>query len=110
MNLVCISFRGNFPLRHADQEFDRIMQGVEFNATVHTDAGSEVELSNPMRAWSKYGELEKKDELAACLHLNCKKEKLSIGTIITAIDIAANKPINVQGIYWNSTNRWDYFS
>ena len=104
---VCVSLRGNFPLapvEKMDKEYERLTNGTQIYAKVYTESGSIIEVNGHMQAWKKYGVIEKNDELSACLNLNCKKEKLSNGAIVNSIEISADKPIEVKGLYWTSSN------
>ena len=107
---ICFVLRGNFPLAASDvmeQEYDKYLKGKNITALIHTENDSKIEVDKPYQSWSKYGVIEKNDELAACINFKCASEKLTIGTKIKSIDISASSSVNVKGIYWTSTNRWD---
>ena len=107
---ICFVLRGNFPLAASDvmeQEYDKYLKGKNITALIQTEKNSKIEVDKPYQSWSKYGVIEKNDELAACINFKCASEKLTVGTKIKSIDISASSPIKVKGIYWTSTNRWD---
>ena len=108
--LVCVSLRGGFPRKSQDEsmaEYARLLDGAELSVSITTAVGDSHEMSRSAYSWSKYGVIMKSDEIASCAHLRCDVPGLETGTVVNQIAVSANKPVLIQGLYWESTNRWD---
>lgn len=107
---ICMSLRGNFTQQKREameKEYLQLTGGTHFYAVIETADGRKVEFKNPGKSWSRNGVIEKENELSSCLNINCSKENLESGTLITAVSISASQPTDVRGIYWQSSNAWD---
>jgi hypothetical protein len=110
MSGVCLSLRGDVTLSSADTmtaEFKSLMGGATVEATATTTDGKAVACYTPTETWWAEGRIEKKNELAACMRSIEGGEKLPIGMSITRMEISSDKPLEVRGVYWESTNAWD---
>jgi len=107
---VCLSLRGDLPLGSPEvmtAEFKNLMRGASVTVVATTTEGKTVTLSKPSQAWSKSGKIEKRDELAACVRAPEAVEALPVGTKISRIEVSATTPVDVRGLYWESSNAWD---
>ena len=107
---VCVVLAGNIPLQNVDvmdAEYERLLGGVEFTATVETTSGESYELCQVNQTWSRSGRVVERDELSACARLHCSSPVIETGTAINSISINANGSLVVEGIFWESTNAWD---
>jgi len=108
--LVCVSLRGEFPRTSTDEsmaEYARLLDGAELTISITTEIGDSYKMSRSSYSWSKYGVVMKNDEIASCAHLRCDVPGLETGTVVNQITVSASKPVSIQGLYWESTNRWD---
>ena len=107
---ICFSLRDNFPLVKSDDmetEVYKFMKGISINSTAITTEDEKIRFTRPMRAWSKYGVILENDELAACLNSEDCESNIPIGTKIKEIIISSTEKLEIQGIYWESTNAYD---
>jgi len=105
---VCLSLRGDIPLRDAQamaEEFYSNMRTASVRAVVTVAAGQKVILAVPSQSWSEVGQIAKHNELAACVR--GRPGDLPIGTSISSIEITAASRLEVEGVYWESTNVFD---
>ena len=107
---LCLSLRGDFPLAPPEAmsaEFKSLLRGASVNAVVTTTTGQTVPLVKLSQAWSKNGRIEKHNELAACAHEPERGQRLSAGLAIAKVELASTVPLDVRGVYWESSNAWD---
>jgi hypothetical protein len=105
---VCLSLRGDLPMGTADvmnAEFASHMKGIAVTAQVTTPSGKKVALGKPYQSWSKDGKVVKDQELAACMRAN--SNDLPVGAKVATIEISSSAPLDVRGVYWQSTNAFD---
>ena len=101
---LCLSLRGGIPMQDA-KEMDRVFEEAMHNTRVKVyltlSNGNRVALRPPLQAWSMRGKVVEHDELSACASTPCKAE-LPVGTQVTKVEISADRPLQVQGIFWES--------
>jgi hypothetical protein len=101
---VCFALRGDVPVQDAgamQRAFDAEMHGAKVKVELVLTNGERVALRQPMQAWSKYGKIFKSDELSACATTPCKA-KLPQGAVVNSIEVSAQPPVTVHGVYWQS--------
>lgn len=107
---VCVLLRDNYPLRPAaemDVEFKKLMREADILSLMQTANGTTIKMGSPNQSWSKYGALGDRDEFSACMNVTLDITKFPPGTSVTLIEISSDAELDVKGIYWESTNRWD---
>ena len=107
---VCLSLRGDVRPSSTETmaaEFKSLMSGATVKATATSTNGKTVVFHGPAETWWKEGRVAKNNELAACMRSIEGGEKLPIGMSISRIEISSDKPLDVRGVYWESTNAWD---
>lgn len=108
---VCASMRGGFPQSSLPDpmkaEFESMMRGASISALVTTTNGKTIALRASLRGWRKHGRIEEKNELAVCVHASQKLQDLPIGTKISRIEVSSSAPLDVRGLYWESSNELD---
>jgi len=101
---LCLSLRGSTPLKNS-QEMERVFEDAmdKTKVVVHLTLsnGNRIALRPPLQAWSARGKIVQQDELSACASTPCKSD-LPAGSLVSKIEISADKPLNVQGIFWES--------
>jgi len=105
-NIICIVLDEDIPLgtmKKMDAHFKSLMKGVDVNAIARAVDGREIGFGRPNLSWSKYGKILNRDELSACLQLdcNCTVEK---NVEIREFTILATDKLPTKGIYWKSSN------
>ena len=106
---LCLVLTSGVPLgprTEMDRQFQKAMQGAVIDATVTTRAGESFDLTRTGQAWSKYGEVLAGDELSACLSCGCGRSP-RVGSEIAEIVVRSSPQLEVQGIYWKSTDAYD---
>ncbi len=102
---VCFALVGDKPLKDAN-EMDRILEtavsGSKLKAVITLGDKDRVILDSQGSSWNMIGTILKRDELSVCLSAMCKTN-LQVGAAVTRIEVSADPPISVQGIYWNSS-------
>jgi hypothetical protein len=88
-------------------EFKSLLRGASVSGIVTTTTGQTVPLVKLSEAWSKNGRIEKHNELAACVHEPERGQRLSAGAAITKVELTSSVPLEVRGVYWESSNAWD---
>lgn len=107
---LCVSLRGDMPTTSSDamaREFNVLMNGAQLRASVTSITGKKVVLGPAAESWSKQGKIEKAGELAACMRPMGGDDGLPIGALIASVELTSTRPLNVRGVYWESTNAWD---
>lgn len=110
MSSVCLSLRGDLRLSSAEMmtaEFKSLMRGASVKAFATTAKGQTVALSAPAETWSKEGRIAKHNELAACMRSNEGGGELQSGISVSRVELSSDTPLEVRGVYWESTNAWD---
>lgn len=100
---VCLPLRGDFPMTSSNdmaKEFNRLLGAAQLHATIVTDSGQRIEFSDPAQAWNLTGQVEKSNELSACLSPKAGSEPLEVGTSIVSIEISSETPFTARGAYW----------
>jgi hypothetical protein len=82
------------------------MKGASVKAIATTSEGKTVVFGEPSETWSKEGTVAKSDELAACMRA-IDAGALPNGVSISHIELSSDVPLDVLGVYWESTNAWD---
>jgi hypothetical protein len=106
---VCMVLRTSTPLAAQptmDRLFSESMGSSVVEASLSTSSGELFLMDKPMQAWQKAGVITSTEELMACASCACGPTP-EIGTEIKSVSLAASPPLDVLGIYWESTNRWD---
>ena len=101
---LCLSLRGGIPLQDAkvmDRAFEEAMHKTKVRIYLTLSNGNRVALRPPLQAWSMRGKVVEHDELSACASSPCKGE-LPVGAQVTKVEISADQPLQVQGIFWKS--------
>ena len=101
---LCLSLRGDIPLQDTktmDAIFAEAMGKAKVKVELILDNGARVTLRQPLQAWSMFGQILKRDELAACAGTPCKAE-LPIGAQVSKVEVSADVPLAIQGMYWQS--------
>jgi hypothetical protein len=100
---VCLPMRGDFPMTSSNdmaKEFNRLLGTARLHATIVTDSGQRIELSDPAQAWNLKGYVEESNELSACLSPIAGSQELEVGTSIASIEISSETPFTARGAYW----------
>lgn len=106
---VCVVLAGGIPLQSTstmDAVFNKLMQDAILESVLRMEDGSTVTFSNVGRAWSMWGNVVERDEVAACSSAKCGTE-LPIGAKFKAVEITASPALEIKGVYWSSTNAFD---
>ena len=106
---VCVLLTDGLALnksRSMEDEFKKLSKDAEIIVLISVNNKS-YKLSSPNRAWKKYGVFGGRDELYACSNLSVEKTDIKTGDLVSSISISSDTEINVMGIFWESTNRWD---
>ena len=106
---VCVVLAGGIPLQSTptmDAVFHKLMQDAILESVLRLEDGSTVTFSNAGRAWSMWGKVVERDEVAACSSAKCGI-KLPIGAKLKAVEITAAPALEIKGVYWSSTNALD---
>lgn len=101
---LCFALKGGVQLADADtmdRGFRQAWQGGRVSIHITLGNGERIALGRPMQSWSSSGAIFDRDELAACASAVCGTS-LPIGSQITQVEISADPPLRVQGIYWRS--------
>jgi hypothetical protein len=101
---LCFVLRGDTPLRDTnvmDRIFGEAMGRAQVKVQLTLADGNTVALGPPMQAWSLEGKVLPSSELSACAGTLCKAN-LPVGSVVSKIEVSADVPLTVQGIYWSS--------
>jgi hypothetical protein len=110
INGVCLSLRGDVPLRDAETmnaHFNSLMRGASITVIAMKSDGKQVVLDVQSQTWSKVGRVAKNDELSACIRASKDSKDLPRGTLISEIAITSSADIDIGGVFWESTEVWD---
>ena len=103
---VCLVLAGDVDSKDATRRGDELLNGAKPSAVVTTTDGKTHELKSVGNAWSKNGML-KRNEVAACMIVDCDCEPMKVGAAISSIAISSDLHVHALGAYWSSTNAWD---
>jgi len=101
---LCFSLRGSTPLQDSkamDRVFEEAIDRTKFSVHLTLSNGNRIALRPPLQAWSAQGKIVQQDELSACASTPCRSD-LPAGSLVNKIEISVDKPLHVQGIFWES--------
>ena len=101
---LCFSLRGDFPLQDPqamDRQFAESMGNAKIKVELTLSDGARVALRPPLQAWSLRGKVVEQNELSACASTPCKSD-LPIGAQVSQVEVSAEPPLTVRGVYWQS--------
>ncbi len=101
---LCFSLRGEVPLQDAtvmDRLFAEAMGNSKVKVELTLANGARTALRQPLQAWSLHGRILERNELSACASTPCKMG-LPVGTQVIKVDVSADLPLKVQGVFWQS--------
>ena len=101
---ICLALRGDTPLQDSkvmERLFAEAMGNAKVKVELTLSNGARVALGPPLQAWSLYGKVVERDELSACASTPCR-QNLPVGALVTKVEVSADPPLTVRGIYWQS--------
>jgi hypothetical protein len=108
-SMICFALRDEVSSRDAtDELFNRAMNGTKLDVSIKLTSGDTLQFFEPMQSWRREGRILKSGEFSGCAYPCCPdKAKLLKGDEVTEVRIVASKPLEVRGIFWESTNSFD---
>lgn len=106
---LCLVLKTGVPLAPQptmDKLYESALHGATVTASLTMKNGETFTISQPGEAWNKYGHISSGEELSACLSCACGP-KPAIGSQVAEVSIKSSEPLNVLGVYWESTNAFD---
>ena len=92
--------------RHA--HYNRLLSKVKLSGWLVLNNGVQVKLERPAYAWASKGFLLEKNELSTCMSISgVDYSELHSASISHAV-ISATEELKAKGIFWRSTNRFDF--
>ncbi len=107
---VCFLLRGNVPSKQMmklGDELDAVVQDAGVSVSILSNTGQRTALLSHGQAWSMYGVILPEDELSICFSVRCGTASLPIGTEVVDVTLSATNPLQVFGVYWQSTDTFD---
>lgn len=109
---LCFALKDNYE-NHATeqnrQDFNTALNGGHITVVLTDQNSKTYTYPATSQRWSLYGELTGTGELAACMSRGCK-EPIAVGTKIHQVQVISDKPINILGSYWQSSNEEEKFA
>ena len=85
---------------------DSFLGGLIIRGTVYKADGSPVSFGKSNYSWSRNGYILANGEISSCMSPD-HKGKFKLGDDLDFAEILASESIEVLGIFWESTNRFD---
>jgi hypothetical protein len=111
---VCVVLAVNVELPVSTKMTDELqkqlndhLNGAQLKAVLKMDDGSEHVLDAQDAGWHLMGRKLPEKHLYACAQPGCNT-RLTIGGKVASMGLSATRPVNVQGVYWQSFGKpWE---
>ena len=103
---VCLVLSGDVEGADSESAFSRLVNGASVIVIAASETGEKNEFSRVSKSWALKGTIARSKEVSLCLLSPCG-EDVPIGSEFTSLEILSSKKLDVIGVYWESTNRWD---
>lgn len=108
---LCLVLADDVPDKvNEDAVYERLMHGADVRATLNATDGRAYQWK--CNGWSHSVLGQGAGNLSACFRLECNQTPpvLRKGTEIASVDIRSDRPLNILGVKWSSTDSFDHVS
>lgn len=91
----------------AGDELDAMVKDANVSVSIRSKVGQRTALLSHGQARSMYGTVLPENQLSICFSVQCGTTCLPIGTEVGDVTLSATKPLQVLGVYWQSTDTFD---
>lgn len=106
---ICLVFESGVELTSwsiMDEHYKAAFGEATLSGTIKVSDGKSFDLGRPGQAWREFGVVTDRKEFSACLSCACGPRP-QVGAEISEVTLRSSSPVQVKGVYWESTNAFD---